>query len=353
MNLSRSQFLLTLAGAAVGFGTQFTSRDEERRDTEPRGPMIDFHVHLFGVGDGGTGCLMSAEQKSRLNFRFFRRLLNLSENGRMDQDYLDFLVAQLRSSSVQKAVLLAQDSRYDAQGRPDYERTSFYVPNDYLFDVSKRFPSLFIPCVSINPKRRDAIDELNRCAERGARVLKIHPPIQNVDPGEARFRPFYRRCAETGIIVMVHTGTEHAAEIVGDNYSDPLRLVTALEEGCTVVAAHTGTAAFFDKESFFPHMISMLERFPKLYYDTSIMASMFRWRTLPRLLEMPEVLARAIHASDFPFPSNAMVHWNRLSPVTMLSLASESNLLERDYRLKQAIGLPRDVFERGARLLRL
>jgi len=293
---------------------------------------------------------MSADQKRRLNFRFLLRLLHLSENGHLDQDYLDLLVSQLQNSSVTKAVLLAQDSRYDTQGRPDYEHTSFYVPNDYLLNVCERFPSLFVPSVSINPKHHDAIDELNRCVERGARVLKIHPPIQNVDPGEVRFRPFYRRCAETGIIVMVHTGTGHSAEIVGDSYSDPLRLVPALEEGCTVVAAHTGTAAFFDRESFFPHMISMLERFPKLYYDTSIMASTFRWRTLPRLLETPEVLSRAIHASDFPFPSNAVVRWNRLSPTRMLSLASEHNLMERDYRLKQAIGLPQNVFEAGAQL---
>ena len=81
------------------------------------------------------------------------------------------------------------------------------------------------------------------------------------------------------------------------------------------------------------------------------MASLARWRTLPRLLGTPEVLARAVHASDFPFPSNALVHWNRLPPEVLLSLVSERNLLERDYRLKQAIGLPSEVFERGARLL--
>lgn len=353
MDLTRGDFLRCLGGTAVGLQAACRSRSEQQVVPQPRTPVIDFHVHLLGIGDGGTGCFVSEEQKERLNYRFFLRVCNLSENGRVDQGYVENMVRQLRESSLAKAVLLAQDSRYDAQGRPDYEHTSFYVPNDYLFDVTERFPDLFVPCVSINPKRRDAIDELDRCAERGARVLKIHPPIQNVDPGEARFRPFYQRCAETGIIVMVHTGTEHAAETVGDSYSDPLRLVPALEEGCTVVAAHTGTAAFFDKENFFPHMISMLERFPKLHYDTSIMASTFRWRTLPRLLERPEVLARAIHASDFPFPSNAVVHWNRLSPARTLSLASERNLIERDYRLKQAIGLPRDVFERGAKLLRL
>ncbi len=294
---------------------------------------------------------MSEEQKQRLNYKFFLHLLDLSDNGRKDQDYVENLVSQLRESSITQAVLVAQDRRYDPQGRPDDDNTSFYVPNDYLLQVAEEYADLFVPCISINPQRRDAIEEMERCVERGARVLKIHPPTQNVDPGEERFRPFYGRCAETGIIVMVHTGTEHSAEIVGDSFSDPLRLVPALEEGCVVVAAHSGTAAFFDKEDFFPHMIKMVRRFPSLYCDTSIMASMFRWRTLPRLLDTPEVLARAVHASDFPFPSNALVHWNRLSSATLLSLGSEHNLLERDYRLKQAIGLPTGVFERGAKLL--
>ena len=351
MSLSRSEFLLTLAGAAAGVQSACTSRVEEWSESKPRGPVVDFHVHLFGVGDGATGCFMSKEQKSRFNYRFFLRLLKLSENGHIDQEYVEFLVAQLRNSSITKAVLIAQDSRYDSQGQPDHEHTSFYVPNDYLLDVTRRFPDLFIPCVSINPQRRDAIDELDRCVELGARVLKIHPPIQNVDPGEPRFRPFYRRCAETGIIVMVQTGTEHSAEIVDDEYSDPLRLIPALEEGCTVVASHNGTKAFFDREDFFPHTVELVRRFTNLYCDTSIMASMFRWRTLQRLRDTPEVVARTIHASDFSFPSNAIVHWNRLTPSTLLSLVSEPNLIERDYRLKQAFGLPEEVFERGAHLL--
>ena len=351
MNLSRREFLTSLGGAAssllAGCGSGWLPETESQQPST----VVDFHVHLFGIGDGGTGCFMSEAQKRRVNYKFLLRLLNLSDNGRKDQDYVANLVSQLRASSITKAVLVAQDRRYDAQGRPDDENTSFYVPNDYLLQIAAEHADLFVPCISINPQRRDAIEELERCVERGARVLKIHPPTQNVDPGEERFRPFYRRCAGTRIIVMVHTGTEHSAEIVGDSFSDPLRLVPALEEGCVVVAAHAGTAAFFDEEDFFPHMIGMVRRFPNFYCDTSIMASRYRWRTLPRLLDIPEVLARAVHASDFPFPSNALVHWNRLPPARLLSLVSERNLFERDYRLKQAIGLPSGVFERGARLL--
>ncbi len=352
MRLTRRQFFYCTLSALTGCA-QGPAREQNITTREPAQPVIDFHVHLFGAGDGGTGCFVSPKQKRHITYSFFLRLLGLSENGRLDEDYLQRIVAQLRNSSVSRAVLLAQDSRYDSAGKPDLENTSFFVPNHYLFCVVARFPELFIPCVSINPARRDAVDELERCVEQGARILKIHPPIQNVDPGEQRFRLFYRRCSDRGVIVMVHTGTEHSAEIVGHEYSQPQRLVVALEEGCTVVAAHSGMSAFFDKEDFFPQLLPLIRRFPNLYCDTAVLADKFRWRNLPRIIAAPEVIQRTIYGSDTPFPSNALVFWNRLRPPTLLSLLSETNLFERDYRLKQALGLPAEVFERGAKLLSL
>jgi hypothetical protein len=46
-----------------------------------------------------------------------------------------------------------------------------------------------------------------------------------------------------------------------------------------------------------------------------------------------------------------MVSWHRLPPTTTLRLATETNLIERDYRLKLALGIPAHVFTRGAKLL--
>jgi hypothetical protein len=85
----------------------------------------------------------------------------------------------------------------------------------------------------------------------------------------------------------------------------------------------------------------------------SVLASMFRWRALAQILKTPELVARTIHGSDFPFPSNAMVFWNRLRPSRLAALLEEKNLLERDYQLKRALGFPPEVFVRGARLLGL
>jgi predicted TIM-barrel fold metal-dependent hydrolase len=350
MMWTRRQFLHASGVAATAAATRFVSA-QSKPPAGPAGPIIDFHVHLFGVGDGGTGCYLSAEQKRHITYPFFMRLMGLSENGRMDEDYIQRLAAMLRASYVDKAVLLAQDSRYDAQGLPDRENTSFYVPNDYLFRIVERFPDLFIPGVSINPKRRDAEEELDRCAGLGARVLKIHPPIQDIDPAEARFRPFYRRCAEKQVIVMFHTGTENASKTVSNEFCDPARLAVSLEEGCTVIASHSGTNNFNEPEDFFPNLLATVRRFPNLYCDTAVLAERVRWRALPRMLQEPEVIERTIHASDIPFPANAMVFWSRLRYPDLFALAAEKNLFERDYRLKLALGLPASVFERGAKLL--
>ena len=59
---------------------------------------------------------------------------------------------------------------------------------------------------------------------------------------------------------MVHTSTEHSAPIASQRLGDAQLLNLALGEGCTVVAAHSATRAFFDPpaENFFPHLEVMM-----------------------------------------------------------------------------------------------
>lgn len=358
---SRRRFLRWLGRAALA-GATASAASSPTRAASATAPLpaenpvepqrLDFHVHLFGIGDGGSGCRFSATQRRHVNFFYLTRLLGLSENGRMDQDYVAILAKAVRDSTIDRVLLQAWDCRYDDAGAPDWERTtSLYVPNEYLFRIVREHPDVFLPCASINPKRRDWRDEVDRCADAGARLVKVHPPTMDVDPREERFRPFYRHCAGRRMIVMFHTGAEHAADIVNTEVCDVARLEPALEEGCTVVAAHAGMGAFFDRVDYFPALVELARRHPRLYFDNSVLASMFRWRNLPRILDTPEIIDRAIHGSDFPFPANAAVFWNRLSPDRVGSLLAEKNLIERDYRLKRALGFPEAVFTRGARLL--
>ncbi len=331
------------------------------RPPAPLTNVVDGHAHLFG-DDGWPPvhkqtCGLSPAQKQNPTYQMLRSLLSLPPAGDLSELYVDALVKQAREARDVvggfRVVLLAQDCRYTPEGGPDWVQSSVYVPNEHLFRVVARHPDLFIPCASINPQRADWEAELDYCLAQGARVLKIHPPTQAVNPGDPRFRSFYRKCAASGMRIMVHTGTEHSAPIASKTLGDPRFLQLALEEGCTVIAAHTGTRAFFDPpaEDHFSDFVTLAANHPRLYADTAVLGSQFRWRCLPEILQTPSVLPRIIHASDWPFPSNAQVFWHLLDPLTLVDLIAEKNLFLRDLRLKQALGLPSESFSRVGSLL--
>ncbi len=345
MNSGRLLMVLGMAGLLAGAVTWMT-----RPPPQPLVSVIDGHAHLFG--DQGWPPVhkltsgLSPSQKANPTYGILTRLLHLPARGDLNEAYVQALVGQVqearKSTGSFRVVLLAQDCRYDAEGNPDWINSTAYVPNEQLFQVVSRYPDVFIPCPSINPQRKDWEAELDYCIGQGARVLKVHPPTQGVDPANPRFREFYRHCAQRGVVVMFHTGMEHSAPITSSTLGDPRRLELALEEDCTVIAAHAGTRAFFDppSEDHFADLTEMMTRHPKLYADTAVLASMFRWRNIPTILSTPEALPRMIHASDWPFPSNALVFWNRLHPFTLVRLMSEKNLFLRDALLKQALGMP-------------
>jgi hypothetical protein len=325
--------------------------------------VIDGHAHLFG--DAGwpprhnVSCGLSPSQKANLSYLALIRLLSLPKSGTVDEAYVQALVAQVREARKVipgfRVVLLAQDCRYTTQGDPDWLNSTVYVPNEHLFRVVERYPEWFIPCPSINPQRKDWEAELAKCVAQGARVVKVHPPTQAVDLSEPRFREFYRKCAQSGVRIMVHPGTEHSAPIASQRLGDARRLNLALSEGCTVVAAHSATRAFFDPpaEDFFPFLEGMMRDQPRLYGDTAVLGSLPRWRCLPSILNSPTARPRTLHGSDWPFPANALVFWNRLHPLTLLDLMAEKNLFLRDFRLKQALGVPPESFALAADVLGL
>lgn len=346
-----------LAAAAATALVILTALGLAYRTPAPLTDVVDGHAHLFG--DEGwppvhkQTCGLSSAQKANHSYALLRRLLRLPSTGDLNELYVQALVAQAHEAREAlgsfRVVLLAQDCRYSEGGEPDWANSSVYVPNEHLFRVVARHPDLFIPCPSINPQRKDWEAELDYCLAQGARVLKIHPPTQAVNPADSKFRAFYRKCAARGMTVMVHTGTEHSAPIASQTLGDPRLLELALEEGCTVIAAHSGTRAFFNSpaEDHFADFVTLTGKHPRLYGDTAVLGSLFRWRCVPEVVQTRVVHARMIHASDWPFPSNAFVSWHRLHPFTVIRLMAERNLFLRDLRLKQALGLSPDTFARA------
>lgn len=315
-------------------------------------PTLDIHVHLFGIGDSQSGCRLSKKSVEGPAFKLLSERLKLRQRAKtLDEAYVLALAEQIENSGLTKAVVLAQDAVYDGQGRPDWEKTSFYIPNDYLFQIVARYPKWMIPCVSINPQRADAVAELERSAAKGAKVLKIHPPTQGVDPADKRYTRFYRRCAELKVIVMVHTGHEHSAPVVNAELASPKRLALALEQGCTVVACHCGTGWSYDRPDMLPDFLAMVRGHKNLWGDTAVLGSAGRVRDMQRLLAGQEAKSRLLHGSDFPFPATPLAFSGELGLKKASALQMIDNALEQDLALKEALGIGRASAERAYRLV--
>jgi uncharacterized protein len=346
---SRRRFL---AGAlATSLATPATAAAGEK-GAPTRGKILDIHVHLFGTGDAGSGCRLSQKSSDSPLFRYLAGTLRLAQRAKtIDEGYVLALAEQVEKSGVDKAVILAQDAVYDSHGKPDWDKTHFYVPNDYLLQVTARYPKTMIPCVSINPQRADALAELDRCAAHGARLLKIHPPTQGVDLADKKHTAFFRRCAALKVVVMVHTGHEHSAPIVDVRLADPEKLTLALDQGCTVVACHCGTGWRQDKPDMLPSFLAMVRKYENLWGDTAVLGSLQRARDFRRLLADSTASARLLHGSDFPFPAvpvafAGVIGWQRAA-----LLQANGNGIARDFALKDALGIGRASAERAYKLV--
>ena len=304
--------------------------------------LLDLHVHLFGIGEAGTGCRMSKAITNGLQFRLMVEVLRLRQRGpTLDEGYEVVLAEQVKGSGLTRAAILGQDAVYDRHGRADWDRTSFYVPNDYVFAVVARHAETMIPCPSINPDRADALDELARCHERGARLFKIHPPTQGVDVADPKHEAFFGRCAELSMVVLVHTGHEHSAPVIDKDLAAPRRLELALKQGCTVVACHAGTGWKTDQPDQLPEFLTLLKRYPKLWGDTAVLGTAGRVADFTRLIDDPNANLRLLHGSDFPFPTAPIAFSPRIGDEAARQINAEPNWIKKDFELKEALGIGR------------
>lgn len=312
--------------------------------------MIDAHVHLIGTGAGGTGCWirLRGTQKALAPVLLASFRLRLRDLNRPDFD--DLLVARLlemiRGAGLRRVLLLAQEDVYSDAGERVPDKAAFYVPNERVLELARRHPE-FVPAVSIHPARVDALDELERCLEAGAAVMKCLPNCQNIDPRRPQYRRFFERMAAAGLPLLAHTGGEKALPVVRPDLADPRVLIPALESGVTVIAAHCGTTAGYGTQHWFPEFCSMLQQYPRLYGDISALALAGKGKFVPGLLR-PGVVDRLIHGSDLPVPIQTapMVWERRIGLAAWWRLSRMRNALARDIALKRILRFPEATFTR-------
>ena len=88
-----------------------------------------------------------------------------------------------------------------------------YVPNDYVVDLARQHPDIFLPVISLHPYRRDAIEELDKWAKAGGKFIKWLPNAMGMDPAARAIEPFYRKMKDHNMILLSHAGEEQARAV--------------------------------------------------------------------------------------------------------------------------------------------
>ncbi len=294
--------------------------------------LIDCHVHLAALPDGDNGCYISPKLLRSPLFRFllWKHDLSPAHPHEANRQYLNDLITELRASRhVSKAVLLGMDGFYDQTGLLNRQHTDFLVGNDYLFRTVNANPDIFLAGPSVNPQREDAIDEVHRCADAGAVLIKVLPNAQHFDPAHPKYIPFYRALAQRKLPFLSHVGYEFSLIGKDQSLGDPERLRLALDEGVTVIAAHACSYGLMLYEKFLPTFQELCQGYPNFYADISALTQPHRMKMLLHLRHQPELQSRLFFGTDYPLSVFHMAAWGRVGPGTLWRMIRTKNRFDR------------------------
>jgi uncharacterized protein len=158
----------------------------------------------------------------------------------------------------------------------------FQAGNDRTLDFAERSNGRMIPYVRLDLTEAP-IEEAERCLDRGARGIKLHPRAQKFMLDDERLAPIFAISAERRVPILIHGG--RGLPPIADNLA---RLVNAYPEAQLIIA-HAGIA---DLSGLADHFAGT----EGVFFDTSVwspidLLSFFR-------LVPPEQI---LYASDYPY----------------------------------------------------
>ncbi len=291
-------------------------------DVEPQ-LLIDHHTHIAGLGRGDTNAFVNPKMRSwahpfhHLKFKVYLSATGVKDVDQADEELIQRLVNLVRHIQHHgKHRLLAFDKNYRPDGSVNLEKTEFYVSNEYVFALAEQYPDLFVANISVNPYRSDALEELEKWAARGARIVKWLPNAMGIDPSDPRCDSFYQKMKQLDLILLSHGGEEKAVEAEEDQkLGNPLLLRRALDHGVKVIVAHCAglgdnqdldspgqkRAANFD---LFMRLMDEKRYEGLLFGEISAMTQFNRiGKPLTTVLEREDLHERLLNGSDYPLPA--------------------------------------------------
>ena len=156
---------------------------------------------------------------------------HLGEGFRSSQS-AEALLLEMDKNNVEKAVIVPMDkfiAVYNQEG------------NDYILEVSRKYPKRFIPMATVNPWFGEkALKELECAFSKGARGLKLHPFLQGFRISDEIVFSLVELAIKYRRPVYLHTGTP----ISGEPYQ--LTELAMRYPECSFIMGHMGFSDFWN-----------------------------------------------------------------------------------------------------------
>ena len=204
------------------------------------------------------------------------------------------LLANMDKTGIEKSVVF---------GFPYLDLGMCRESNDYIIDVSRRYPDRLIGFAVVPPQAAGMEKELIRCHESGLQGTgEIIPSAVHVDiSDQEQVGRFTALCRELDFPILMH-----ANELVGHYYPGKGKMgpeqayLFAVQNPCNkIIFAHWGGGLFF-----YELMPELHEALRHVYYDTAASPFLFRPEVYAAA-RLAGVLDKVLLGSDFPLLSPA------------------------------------------------
>jgi uncharacterized protein len=296
--------------------------------------LRDYHGHIVGIGSNHSGCFVGEAMLnpfkpiSHFKFNIYLNASGVTDKKNADKQYVERLVHLITNlPKHSKMCLMALDASYSFDGKLNKRLTPAYAPNNYMYQICQTFPQYFIPCASIHPYRKDALEELDKWGQLGIKQLKWLPNTMGINPADPRCEPFYQKMLDYGITLLTHTGDEVALGVIEEfqPFGNPLLFRKPLDMGLKIIMAHCASLGknkdldnpqkgHIENHKLFIRLMEEDKYVGRLFGDISAIAQINRsGNPLKDILQRQELHRRLINGTDYPLPAvNAIISTRQL-----------------------------------------
>lgn len=306
--------------------------------------LIDHHGHIMSLGlsedSKKFGNIIDPKLRKSIVFKILANTLKLDiKDPETDKKYVDDLAEKINASKYVKAsIVFGMDGMYDNAGNLDEQKTKVMVTNDYVRHMIEPHDRLWY-AASINPKRKDAIDELEKAKEQGAKFIKFLPNTQNFAVDDKAYIPFYKKAVELNMPILSHSGYELSLSVIDQSLGNPKRFYPMLEQGVTLIGAHGLSTGLCIVERYKDTIMDLVKRFENFYMDTSAVTQPTRFRIVDFHLKNEAARKRLVFGTDYPLLLLTFPFYFKLSIMAKNKINNETNYFDKQALFQREIGL--------------